>query len=571
MGGSASCIRVSLPKMLMTPPLPSEKSPPIGMTAKTRKAGTAVRYGARMKIRRSAWSGSESSFMKNFRPSATRLEQAEGAGPVGADAVLEVADGLALEPDHEQHRHQQQGEGDDRLEQDDEDDAEVDVAGQQRVEGQDLRVHHSVSTRTSVTGCSTSIRSATPLRRRWAMAALPSGTPASATTGTVTVARGDETAHPAAGLDAEPVEDRRVDPERGVGQLAGQHRHRLGEGAVVVQGARHHQPQGVGVDRGHRRRIGGGEGDARLGGGLGLGDHLVGGVVGTGGVAVGIVGVGGLLARGLGDLGLVALDLDVGRLTGVGLDGLAVEGGAVDTDLGGGDRRRERGDHPVAGRGQDLGGDAGVRWRHGLDLGPDVVDRLQPEVGAQAAGQLGGDHPVRAGGARRGDRLAQHADATLDVGVRAVDLARARRRGTPRRPSPDDSVRNRSMAMTVRAPAMARVASSRSGKSASGSAPSRTRMSMRPSAAAVRMPVVSRPRSAGTAGPDDADPVGPGRRGWCARAAGPGPGPCRGRRGRWPDAAAAAPSPRGGPRRARRRRRRCSRRPRPPSPGRGRR
>ena len=46
-----------------------------------------------------------------------------------------------------------------------------------------------------------------------------------------------------------------------------------------------------------------------------------------------------------------------------------------------------------------------------------------------------------------------------------------------------------STAMTVRAPARARSARSRSGKSASGSAPSSTSTSMRPSAAACRMPV----------------------------------------------------------------------------------
>ena len=63
-----------------------------------------------------------------------------------------------------------------------------------------------------------------------------------------------------------------------------------------------------------------------------------------------------------------------------------------------------------------------------------------------------------------------------------------------------DAVRKRSTAITVRAPATARVASSVSGKSASGSAPRSTSTSILPSAAACRMPVASRPSSVGTFG-----------------------------------------------------------------------
>ena len=62
----------------------------------------------------------------------------------------------------------------------------------------------------------------------------------------------------------------------------------------------------------------------------------------------------------------------------------------------------------------------------------------------------------------------------------------------------DDELSTVSRAITVRAPFRPREASSRSGKSASGSAPSSTRVSIRPSAAAARMPAVSRPVSAGT-------------------------------------------------------------------------
>ena len=53
------------------------------------------------------------------------------------------------------------------------------------------------------------------------------------------------------------------------------------------------------------------------------------------------------------------------------------------------------------------------------------LDRLEAEVGAEAAGQLGGDHPVGPGGARRRDLLAEPADPALEVGGGAVDLGEA--------------------------------------------------------------------------------------------------------------------------------------------------
>jgi hypothetical protein len=47
---------------------------------------------------------------------------------------------------------------------------------------------------------------------------------------------------------------------------------------------------------------------------------------------------------------------------------------------------------------------------------------VEAEVGAEAVGQLGGDHPVGPGGAGRRDLLVQDGDATLEVGGGAVDL-----------------------------------------------------------------------------------------------------------------------------------------------------
>ena len=79
---------------------------------------------------------------KNFTPSAKRLEDAPRPGQVRADPVLHVADELALEPDHQHHGDQQEGEGHDDLEQDDDDVADGDVAGEQRVH--QTRLHPDV-------------------------------------------------------------------------------------------------------------------------------------------------------------------------------------------------------------------------------------------------------------------------------------------------------------------------------------------------------------------------------------------------------------------------------------------
>src|SRR5207253_3702354 len=61
-------------------------------------------------------------------------------------------------------------------------------------------------------------------------------------------------------------------------------------------------------------------------------------------------------------------------------------------------------------------GQAPVGRGQAFDLGPHVVEGPEPEVAAQAGGQLGGDDPVGAGGARGGDLLVEDADPALDVG-----------------------------------------------------------------------------------------------------------------------------------------------------------
>src|SRR5581483_1015088 len=78
------------------------------------------------------------------------LEDPPRPRAVRPDAVLHVADDLALEPDHQHRRDQQEHEHDDDLEEHDDDDAD-------RQPGAEERVHYGVSTRISVTGARASI------------------------------------------------------------------------------------------------------------------------------------------------------------------------------------------------------------------------------------------------------------------------------------------------------------------------------------------------------------------------------------------------------------------------------
>ena len=123
--------------------LPSVNTPPIGITENTRKAGTSDRNGARMKTRLSARSGRRSSLKKNLMPSASVWRMPNGPGPVRAEAVAHVGVELALEPDHEQHGHEQEPEGDDDLQQDDQHLGEADATGEERVDGE----HQAFTTR----------------------------------------------------------------------------------------------------------------------------------------------------------------------------------------------------------------------------------------------------------------------------------------------------------------------------------------------------------------------------------------------------------------------------------------
>jgi hypothetical protein len=63
--------------------------------------------------------------------------------------------------------------------------------------------------------------------------------------------------------------------------------------------------------------------------------------------------------------------------------------------------------------------------RQPRDLGPDLLVRLEPQALAEVRRQIGGDDPIGARRARRGDLLRQRADAPFEVGEGARHLGRA--------------------------------------------------------------------------------------------------------------------------------------------------
>ena len=93
---------------------------------------------------RSARVGKQVLFEEQLRAVRERLQEPERPGAVRADPVLHVRDHLALEPDHQQHRHEQSAEGDSTLTMTIRKTAEVDAVGEERIG------HQIVSSRTSV-------------------------------------------------------------------------------------------------------------------------------------------------------------------------------------------------------------------------------------------------------------------------------------------------------------------------------------------------------------------------------------------------------------------------------------
>ena len=138
-----------------TPALPLEKSPPTGMTVKTRKAGTNARYGARRNTKGSARSGWIGSLKNDLMPSARVCRIPNGPALFGPMRFCMPGDHLALEPDHEHGGDEQEGEADDDLEDGDPDDGRVDLALVERVAvrgGLGKHRHARFSRRRSMTG-----------------------------------------------------------------------------------------------------------------------------------------------------------------------------------------------------------------------------------------------------------------------------------------------------------------------------------------------------------------------------------------------------------------------------------
>ena len=106
MGGSASCSSKVWPATVT--------SPPTGTMAKVRNAGRIDQVRRQLEDEPVALFGDQVLLEEQLDPVGQGLEEAEGARPVGADAALHVGDDLALEPDHQDHRHHQRGEGDHR-------------------------------------------------------------------------------------------------------------------------------------------------------------------------------------------------------------------------------------------------------------------------------------------------------------------------------------------------------------------------------------------------------------------------------------------------------------------------
>ena len=140
-GGSASWRSVSWPKMLDDAVLV------VGEVAADRDDREREERGDQRQVRRQLEHqpvgavGDQVLLEEELDAVGQGLQHAERPGPVRADAVLHVADDLALEPDHQHRGDQQEREHDDGLDHDDEDDGQVDVAGEQRVGGEDRSRH----------------------------------------------------------------------------------------------------------------------------------------------------------------------------------------------------------------------------------------------------------------------------------------------------------------------------------------------------------------------------------------------------------------------------------------------
>ena len=77
--------------------------------------------------------GDEVFFEKELDAIGECLKDAERASRIRTDTILEIANDLALKPNHEHGRHQKERKNGDDLEQDNKHDSEVNLSGEKRI------------------------------------------------------------------------------------------------------------------------------------------------------------------------------------------------------------------------------------------------------------------------------------------------------------------------------------------------------------------------------------------------------------------------------------------------------
>ena len=189
-GGSATCSSTAWWAIVTTPPT--------GTIVKIKKRRDEREVRRELEDEAVGPLGHQVLFEEELRPVGERLQQPEGSGAVRADAVLHVGDDLALEPDHQHHRDEQDAEGDEHLHDDDEEHGEADAVGEERIAHQTVSSADVGRERGGVDERPTALGSPIGVALNWT-SATPVGTAASATAATTSSPRGDRTRTIAAG------------------------------------------------------------------------------------------------------------------------------------------------------------------------------------------------------------------------------------------------------------------------------------------------------------------------------------------------------------------------------------
>ena len=417
MGGSASCTRVCSPNQVTMPSSPSVKSPPSGITAQTRKAGTKARYGASLNTNRSALSGSRSSLKNSLTPSARVCRVPNGPALFGPTRFCMPA--MILRSNHTMNNVLTRPTTKITATL-----SRTMISGVHRRSpiSSGSRRDHIRSTLTSLAGARASTMSAIDAPGRLnGTSSEPRGTARSAASGSTTLPRAPITCTSVPSATPSPARSNGLTWRRARRRQPGQGRRHRRAHRPVVQLAAHHEAVVVAVaveGTGRRRlrpldravggrqrehavgllvqRLPGRAGVRRHAGGDGVGDRvergeLVGDVV----MAESLGELGGdhpVRPRGAGDRHLLGhgghATLEVG-----GRAGLLTEGGGGEHDVGPAGRpgeKRVHGDHPAGAR-------EGPAGEIGIGAVGDRVDAEQDEqVRATVGGRFEDAEPVGA-------------------------------------------------------------------------------------------------------------------------------------------------------------------------------